>query len=158
MQASFTFYCLWRRKCNCNLDLIKYGAIIKSKVWQWLEFLRRVKTKEQRYQGIRILTVKITKKDKRSDDKDAGIQMCLYNAFQLSHAMAHHTGPTLWVTGFNIQLPRPYPKPSESHLGRTRWFYARMQPEAESWCGWLSVPAATAVFLLLLPLTLPWAW
>ena len=70
----------------------------------------------------------------------------------------HHTGPTLWVTGFNIQLPRPYPKPSESHLGRTRWFYARMQPEAESWCGWLSVPAATAVFLLLLPLTLPWAW
>lgn len=46
-----------------------------------------MKTKELRYHGIRILTVKITKKDKRSDDKDTGIQMFLYDAFQLSHAM-----------------------------------------------------------------------
>lgn len=38
--------------------------------------------------------------------------------------------PSAWllngVTGFNIQTPRPDPKPSESdsHLGQTRWYDA----------------------------------
>ena len=64
-------------------------------------------------------------------------------------------GPTLWVTGFNKLPPGLYPKHSESHLGMTRWNYARMEAELESCCGskvtcgHCSVPSAAAPDLAL---------